>query len=134
MGKKVSQMTSEDIAEMTEKFIKSGGKIEKVPSADDLGVARIFYGWRGLIDKESEKGKGCHYWTEEKDMFQNYLVQQSKYRLCPYNAYIVDNEWEEYWNESKEKYWKESIIPLMEKERMEDISRMGMFESEIRWT
>ena len=131
MGKKVSQMTSENIAEMTEKFLLSGGKIEKVHSSDDLGVARVFYDWRGLVDKESEKGKGCHYWTEERDMFGN---MKTKYRLCPYNAYIVENEWEEYWNESKEKYWKESIIPLMEKERMEDISRMGMFESEIRWT
>ena len=91
MGMNVSEMTSEYISEMTENFLKSGGTIEKFYEdlVSSFHVSSVFDDWMG-VDKyfELEKGKGCHNWTEEHDMRVNC---KSFYRLCPYNAFVVEN-------------------------------------------
>jgi len=121
----MSEMTREKVTELTENFLKSGGKIEKITSGDDWKVTIIFDDWLGLEERESKKGKGCHNWTEEHDMRVN---TKSFYRLCPYNAFVVEN------GGVTEDYWTKVIDPLVWSERDVEIAEMREIESNYRWS
>ena len=78
MGKKVSQMTSENIAEMTEKFLAEGNEIKKSPNPFvHIDVFWWDQCWKGKNPKR-------HYnWTPEREMTAK---SRWEHELCPYNA------------------------------------------------
>ena len=118
MGNNGGEMSRENIAEMTKKFLAEGNEIEKMPNPFvHIDVFWWDQCWKG-------KNPKSHYnWTPEREMTAKYRWE---HELCPYNVFILNNEFEEYWNLH--------IEPLLESEEMEDIAKMGRFESEIRWS
>ena len=119
MGMNVSEMTSENISEMTENFLKSGGHITKGHEVKDALVEDVFEFWMTPSIKTPKnhwsKNLGSNWvtWNEEMEMNDNH---HKGHRLCPFNVLVKkekDFEIAHYFNllsERVEKVWKEMEI------------------------